>query len=778
MKLRKVRHVVKASTRHWLNWLVEAHLLFPFVTLLLLLTVWGTTAYVIKLDSDAAEQSAKFASHELLETYEAQAIRSLYEIDQALKFVKYTYELKHEADVLEELKDKALLPQEMHFVITIADGAGNVLASTHARDSRNIYDEEQFSTLRHDDMLYISKPRRAGNEWKLYFSRRLITKGEFAGVVTATVDAAYFVRGYEKSRLGNQGLLGLLGKDGIFRAARIGDNFFVGEAIDYEEMVDKEGHDAKSFLATSPWDDVERYTAAHELHDYPLAVTLGLSREEQLASVRKDVWGYLARAFLISIVLVMFMRLIHQTNKQRSLSRQYEKEAAMEHAARVEYLAYHDGLTALPNRSLFSKLLVQGIAQAKRNNRLMAILFLDLDHFKQINDTLGHEAGDQLLQEVSRRLKTVLRESDAVARFGGDEFVVLLPELDEIKFAGLVAEKILNAVARPFILMEQEFRVTASIGISIYPKDGLDEETLNKHADIAMYQAKGEGKNNYHYYSEQLNVHSLERLTLESSLRHALERNEFQLHYQPKRDIQSGQITGMEALLRWQHPYLGTVEPMKFIPVAEEAGLMVPIGKWVIRTACQQNMAWVRDGLPRLNIAVNLTPRQFADDNLLRDITEILEVTGMDGDLLELEITEAMLMQDVKRTLDVLTKLKALKVKIAVDDFGTGYSTLATLQQFPLDAIKIDRTFVRHIAESEHDNSLTEAIIGMGRALSLTVIAKGVETREQADFLRERACDEFQGFYLNKPVPAEQVSELLKAEDLAADTRKPGYSHK
>jgi diguanylate cyclase (GGDEF)-like protein len=400
----------------------------------------------------------------------------------------------------------------------------------------------------------------------------------------------------------------------------------------------------------------------------------------------------------------------------------------------------------------------------------MAILFLDLDHFKQINDTLGHEAGDQLLQEVAQRLLEGLRESDTVSRLGGDEFVVLLPELEEVQFAGVVAEKILKTIAKPFILMEQEFRVTTSIGISIYPKDGLDEETLKKHADIAMYQAKGEGKNNYHFYSEQLNIHSLERLTLESSLRHALERNEFQLHYQAKRDTRNGLITGMEALLRWQHPHLGTIEPMKFIPVAEEAGLMISIGKWVIKTACQQNVEWMKVGLPRLNIAVNLTPRQFADENLPADIASILQSTGMDGELLELEITEAMLMLNVSRTLTALTELKKLKVKIAIDDFGTGYSTLATLQQFPLDAIKIDRTFVRHIAESEHDNSLTEAIIGMGRALSLTVIAKGVETREQAEFLRERSCDEFQGFYLNKPVPAEQVTDLLKQQFAVKET--------
>ncbi|HEU4707695.1 MAG TPA: diguanylate cyclase, partial [Methylophilaceae bacterium] len=564
MKFRKIRQLARASFKHWLDRLVEAHLLFPLTTLFLLCIIWGTAAYIILLDRNTAERAAIFSSRELLETYEAQAVRRLHEIDQTLKFIKYTYELKHDRNVLRELGDKALLPSDMLFAVTLTDETGNVLASTQPHERGNIYDASLFDVVRTEDTLYVSPPRRAGSDWKLLFGRRLAENGRFSGTVTATIDAAYFVSGYQNSKLGQQGLLGILGRDGVFKAARIGDNFFVGEAVDFDDVMAQAS--TKTPLLMSPWDSVARYTAVHELNDFPLAVIVGLSQEEQLADSQGRMWGTILRAMLTSIVVVMFLNLLHRANKQRALNRQYEREAAMEHAARVEYLAYHDGLTALPNRSLFSKLLAQGIAQAKRNNRQMAILFLDLDHFKQINDTLGHEAGDQLLQEVARRLREGLRESDTVARLGGDEFVVLLPELEEIKFAGVVAEKILKAIAKPFILMEQEFRVTTSIGISIYPKDGLDEETLKKHADIAMYQAKGEGKNHYHFYSEQLNIHSLERLTLESSLRHALERSEFQLHYQAKRDTRTGAITGMEALLRWQHPHLGMVEPMKFIP--------------------------------------------------------------------------------------------------------------------------------------------------------------------------------------------------------------------
>jgi diguanylate cyclase (GGDEF)-like protein len=295
-----------------------------------------------------------------------------------------------------------------------------------------------------------------------------------------------------------------------------------------------------------------------------------------------------------------------------------EGEVKLELAQRIEYLAYHDGLTGLPNRSMFSKLLSQCISESRRYDRQLAVAFLDLDRFKQINDTLGHDAGDQLLREVATRIKACVRASDTVARLGGDEFVVLLPALGDGKYAATVAQKILAVIARPFTLIGHEFRITTSIGISTFPQDGLDEQTLTKNADIAMYQAKEEGKNNFQFYSEKLNAHSLERLTLESSLRHALERKEFTLHYQAKRDIVSGRITGMEALLRWQHPDLGTVAPMQFIPVAEETGLIVPIDKWVLKTACSQNVAWQNQGLPRLSIAVNLTARQFTEEHLLR----------------------------------------------------------------------------------------------------------------------------------------------------------------
>jgi len=429
----------------------------------------------------------------------------------------------------------------------------------------------------------------------------------------------------------------------------------------------------------------------------------------------------------------------------------------------VQYLAYHDGLTSLPNRGLFSKILNHGISQAHRRKKELAVLFIDLDRFKNINDTLGHEAGDSLLQEVGKRLKQCLRDSDTVARLGGDEFVVLLEELDDPKHVSVVAHKILTTLVKPFTTLGQEFRVTASIGISTYPTDGEDEQSLMKNADIAMYRAKEEGKNNFQFYSKELNEHSFERLTMESNLRRALERDEFELHYQPKVDLRTGRITGVEALLRWHHPDLGMVAPVQFIPMAEETGLIVPIGKWVLRTACRQQKAWQDQGLPRLSVAVNLSARQFSDENLLQDITSIVKESGMDPTLLELEITESMLMNNVEKAIQTLDALNDMGIRLAIDDFGTGYSSLSTLKRFPINTIKVDRSFIRDLPGGADDKAITEAIIAMGRALSMTVIAEGVETKEQADYLRGQSCDEFQGFYFNKPMPADELAKLLQA---------------
>ncbi|QDZ29552.1 EAL domain-containing protein [Noviherbaspirillum sp. UKPF54] len=443
----------------------------------------------------------------------------------------------------------------------------------------------------------------------------------------------------------------------------------------------------------------------------------------------------------------------------RGVSREITDQKIAEE--RIQHLATHDALTGLPNRAMFSHLLGLAIPAAQRYQRGFAVLFIDLDRFKFINDTLGHEAGDKLLMEVSTRLRETLRADDVVARLGGDEFVVLLREAGDTEQIAAVARKLLSAAIKPVELLGRECRVTASIGVAMYPQDGEDEQSLMKNADIAMYFAKEEGKNNFQFFSKDIKSQSLERLLLENHLRRAIDRGELSLHYQGKRDLASGAITGVEALLRWNNPELGAVSPAQFIPVAEETGMIVPIGKWVLDQACRQNMAWQSAGLPPICMAVNLSPRQFADEHLLPDIAAILEETGMPAHLLELEITESMVIHHPGSALKLLQAIKQMGVRLAIDDFGTGYSSLGQLKNFPIDTLKVDRSFIRDLATNAEDKAITEAIIAMGKTLSLTVVAEGVETMEQEAFLRTHACDEMQGYYFSKPVPPDEFAQLL-----------------
>jgi diguanylate cyclase (GGDEF)-like protein len=411
---------------------------------------------------------------------------------------------------------------------------------------------------------------------------------------------------------------------------------------------------------------------------------------------------------------------------------------------------------------MFSQLFEQSIRSARRNSRKCAVLFIDLDRFKVVNDSLGHAAGDMLLVEVANRLRGCVRESDVVARLGGDEFVVILEESSDRDEIAVVARKILTALLPPVVLAGHECRTTGSIGIAIYPDDGCDTQTLTKNADIAMYLAKEEGKNDFRFFTAEIRSQSIEQLILETHLSHALELEQFELHYQPKLEVLTGQINGVEALLRWTHPELGNLPPMQFIPLAEETGLIIPIGRWVLKTACAQNMAWQRAGLPAISMAVNLSPRQFLDENLLTDIDEVLASTGMPAHLLQLEITESMVMQNVGRAIKLLDEIQSRGVRLAIDDFGTGYSSMSLMKQFPIDTIKIDRSFVRDLENSTQDRAIAKAIIHMGKALGLTVVAEGVETMEQDAFLRGHACDELQGYLFSKPVPAAAVPSLLR----------------
>jgi len=431
------------------------------------------------------------------------------------------------------------------------------------------------------------------------------------------------------------------------------------------------------------------------------------------------------------------------------------------------YVATHDTLTGLPNRYMLNQRFAHALNNAQRYRKSMALLFLDLDRFKFINDTLGHPFGDRVLTEVAGRLRLCLREIDTIARFGGDEFVALIEDFAAPGDIVSVAQKILHALRWPFLLDGETCHVTASIGIGLYPDDGADFASLLKSADIAAYRAKEQGKNNYLFYSEEMNDHLSARIAKETRLQGALEKNEFVLHYEPKIEINTGRITGMEALIRWQHPDLGLLPPLEFIGLAENSGLIVPIGAWVLRTGCAYNQTLQGRVPAPLTVSVNLSARQFEDKHLLREIERALNESALKPGNLELEITESMVMRDIQSSKKILDGIKSMGIRLAIDDFGTGYSSLVSIKRFPFDCIKIDRSFIKDIPQDPDDVAITQAIIAMAHSLRLKVIAEGVETREQLDFLTELGCHEFQGHYFRKPQPAEDFSKLLRENAVA-----------
>ena len=507
----------------------------------------------------------------------------------------------------------------------------------------------------------------------------------------------------------------------------------------------------------------EQGAAAYELLD---DLKLAIDQEQaRLSAERASAVETSDRAFLTQLILGAFALAVAAAaggtlvvrTRQLVLSIEQRKRAE----ERIRHLAYHDALTGLPNRALLHDRLATALAQARRNSRMLALLYLDLDRFKQINDVEGHAVGDQVLQGVAERLKGIVRDADTVARVGGDEFTVLLPEISLAQDAVSVADRILQDLRQPVTVDQREFHATASMGIAFYPNDAEEADSLLRCADIAMYRAKEQGRDNYQFHTAAMSAQLAERLTVETDLRRALERKEFVVYYQPQVDISNQQIVGVEALVRWQHPSRGLVLPADFIPIAEDSGLIVPLGEWVLRTACAQARAWQESGLTPIRVAVNLSGRQFQQRDLPAMVDRALKDTFLEPGYLQLEVTESVVMHDMDFTVATLDKLKAMGIQIAIDDFGSGHSSLNYLKRLPIDHVKIDRSFVRDLPTDLSDVAIVGSVVAMTRELNLQVVAEGVETEEQLAFLKDRRCDVVQGFLFSRPMPPDVIEKMI-----------------
>jgi diguanylate cyclase (GGDEF)-like protein len=491
------------------------------------------------------------------------------------------------------------------------------------------------------------------------------------------------------------------------------------------------------------------------LAGYAGVVNLLMWMKPEVVNVPLEGFRWLMLAFVLPTFAVVGGRLSELRARLRRTNDELTTALSM-----IQKMATHDTLTGLPNRALFNEALNHAIAQARRRDRQLALFFLDLDRFKNINDTLGHAVGDRILQEAARRLVASVRTSDLVARLGGDEFVLLLEDFRDSADLAEIAAKVLADFAPAVTVDGQDLALSASIGICTFPEDGTDAQALVANADIAMYRAKEQGRNRHCFYSAELNHLSQERLSLEMGLRHAVERGEIEIHYQPRIAFGNGGVTGVEALIRWRHPELGLLSPDRFVPLAEETGIIVDIGYWTLRRVCERGRGWLDSGM-HLSVAVNLSARQFHEPDLPKQLAAILKATGMPPSLLELEITESMVMRDPERAVGIMEALTDMGLKLAIDDFGTGHSSLGYLKRFPIDQLKVDRTFVRDLPHNSDDVAITRAVIAMAHSLKMSVVAEGVEHQAQYDLLRDEGCDEFQGYFCRPPLEEAELMRFL-----------------
>ena len=867
----------------WLGLALETHISLPLFALALLGAMWFGTLHVIESERRAAIAATREATQELLDTYEAQLARSLSAIDQTLRVLKYAVEQNGPTGALPALEAKGLLPPGLVFQVEISDASGHIVASNPASKRHDLARTAWFEFHRQtsDDVPFVSLTSLSeySREPTVHFSRRINdAAGRFSGVAVVALDPAYFTSGYERSRQGDRGLLGMAGTDGMLRALRVGETVSWGQRF----VPGVNGGVAAGTTARgAPLLESEaRTVASRSMNSFPLVALAGLSEAEQMADFYQGRRAWLLGAGAASALLIAVVILVSAWSWQLAKARRRERLAQETYAAaseaspdaffvlrtvfgprgevrdfvvattnsraerftsltkqqmaakpisgllppsisqsvfddlsavardgiaretewqaqtlpqpgvwlhrqavavedgvvvivrditerkmgeqRIRHLAHHDDLTGLPNRSLLRERLGQAIVTAAEAGRAVGLAFIDLDGFKLVNDTLGHNAGDELLKVVGARMHRCLRSDDTLARFGGDEFVILLPDLegDPMAIAPLL-ERVREAVTEPVLVEGQEVQVSCSVGVTFYPRDGASANALMMHADVAMYRAKELGSNNVQYYVSEMNESVDEKLVLLEGLRAAIDTCaedypgpcQFQLLYQPKVDLRTNCLFGVEALIRWHHPEQGLVSPLRFIGLAEESGLIVPISEWMIDTLCRDMAQWGTDGADQLTLSLNLSPHYLDHSKFFETMRNALERYDIGLGRIAVEITENICIRNPQYAIEQLKKLGQLGVSVAIDDFGTGYSSLAYLHRFPIHTIKIDQSFVQQISDEDGHYPVVLAIISISRGLNLDLVAEGVETEVQARYLRAHGCSTMQGFLFHRPMP-------------------------
>ena len=767
------QRAAKFMQRGWKK-LTELTLLFPLIAVPMLCIVWGATLNNLDVDRTNFVHASESFSRELATMHEERIARTMREIEQSLKFIKFTYERNRHDINLADLKAKGLLLPDLLVEASIADQNGTIVTSTNPVAITNIADQVPFqqALAKAHSANDLPQTDRPADESILYFSDFLEAADDgIIGVVMIAIDAAYFVRDDHRSQFGTQGVLALIDAEGRVRAARDAKSVLIGEPINFFKT-SVAHHPAPAepdgAAVVNAWDAVRRYTSVQPLHGFPFSVLVGLPEDEQLAALQLRRDRTIEWATAVSILFLIAIGIFSHMKWHLADSRQRALDARQAHDEYAEFIACHDCLTNLPNRRLFNNILIQSISHAHRHRQQLAILLLDLDRFKQINDTLGIEVGDHVLQEVARRLGKCVHDHNAIARLDGDKFIVLLTNLDDdLTKAALqtqsIGEKMMAAMAQPYLLVDSERSMTGSIGITLLAGAQDTANDLLQRADFAMYQAKTAGRNTMRFYDPAMQAVINHNTQMEADLRGALKRQEFVLHYQPQVDS-NGLVTGAEALVRWAHPQRGLISPLEFIKLAEESGLILPLGNWVLETACRQLAAWSHhNDRAHLVLAVNISICQLHHPDFVDNVLAVIERTGADPKRLKLELTESMMVDDNETTIGKIAALNIQGIRFSLDDFGIGYSSLSYLKRLPLNQLKIDQSFVRDILTNPHDAAIVRTIVVLAKSLGLDVIAEGVETESQRQFLALHDCHAHQGFLFSRPLQIEPFEAFMRA---------------